>query len=86
MSAPFVMVVHPSFPARTVPELITYAKANQGKVNVASAGLGTGPQMAGALFKMMTGVDMIDVHSYAASEPPVTPHPPPDLRCERTSC
>ena len=53
---PFVMVVHPSVPAKTVPEFIAYAKANPGKINMASAGNGTGPHVAGELFKMMTGV------------------------------
>ncbi len=58
---PDVMVVHPSFPAKTVPEFIDYAKANPGKINMASAGNGSGPHMAGELFKMMTGLDMIHV-------------------------
>ena len=54
-----VMVVHPSVPAKTVPEFIAYAKANPGKINMASAGNGTSPHVAGELFKMMTGVDMV---------------------------
>ena len=58
---PVVMEVHPSFPARSVPEFITYAKANPGKVNMASAGIGTPSHLAGELFKMMTGVDMVHV-------------------------
>jgi tripartite-type tricarboxylate transporter receptor subunit TctC len=58
---PFVMVVHPSFPATTVPEFIAYAKANFGKVNMASAGVGSGNHLRGGLFKMMTGVNMIHV-------------------------
>ena len=58
---PHVMVVNPSVPAKTVPEFIAYAKANPGKLNMASAGNGTGPHMAGELFKMMTGVDMVHV-------------------------
>jgi tripartite-type tricarboxylate transporter receptor subunit TctC len=58
---PFVMVVNPSFPASTVPEFIAYAKANFGKVNMASAGVGSGNHLRGELFKMMTGVNMIHV-------------------------
>jgi tripartite-type tricarboxylate transporter receptor subunit TctC len=53
------VVVHPSFPAKTVPEFIAYAKANPRKVNMASAGNGTGSHIAGELFKMMAGVDML---------------------------
>jgi tripartite-type tricarboxylate transporter receptor subunit TctC len=49
----YVMVVHPSMPAKTVPEFIAYAKANPGKVNMASAGNGSPPHVAGELFKMM---------------------------------
>jgi hypothetical protein len=48
---PLVMVVHPSFPGETVPEFIAHAKANPGKVNMASAGNGTGPHLVGELFK-----------------------------------
>jgi tripartite-type tricarboxylate transporter receptor subunit TctC len=58
---PFVMTVNPSVPAKTVPEFITYAKANPGKVNMASAGNGTAPHVFGELFMMMTGVDLIHV-------------------------
>jgi tripartite-type tricarboxylate transporter receptor subunit TctC len=58
---PNVMVVHPSFPARTVPELIAYAKANPGKINHESAGAGTSSHLAGELFKVMTGVNMVHV-------------------------
>jgi tripartite-type tricarboxylate transporter receptor subunit TctC len=58
---PLVMEVNPSVPARTVPEFIAYAKANPGKINMASAGIGTPPHLAGQLFKMMTGVDMVHV-------------------------
>ncbi len=57
----FVMVVHPSIPAKTVPEFIAYAKANPGKINMASPGNGTLPHLCGELFKMITGVDMIHV-------------------------
>jgi tripartite-type tricarboxylate transporter receptor subunit TctC len=58
MGAPFVMVVNPSHPAKTVPEFIAYAKANPGRISMASAGIGTGTHMSGELFKMMTGVNM----------------------------
>jgi tripartite-type tricarboxylate transporter receptor subunit TctC len=53
-----VMVVSPGFPARTIPEFIAYAKAHPGKVNMASGGSGSGPHVAGELFKAMTGTDM----------------------------
>jgi tripartite-type tricarboxylate transporter receptor subunit TctC len=56
-----VMVVHPSFPAKTVPEFIAYAKANPGKVTMASPGNGSSPHVSGELFKMITGIDMIHV-------------------------
>jgi tripartite-type tricarboxylate transporter receptor subunit TctC len=55
---PNVMEVNPTVPVRTVPEFIAYAKANPGKVNMASAGNGSPPHVAGELFKMMTGVNM----------------------------
>jgi tripartite-type tricarboxylate transporter receptor subunit TctC len=58
---PFVIVVNPQFPVKSVPELIAYAKANPGKINIASAGVGTGPHVACELFKMMTGTDMVQV-------------------------
>src|SRR5438445_10736487 len=58
---PMVVLVHPSVPAQTLAEFIAYAKANPGKVNMASAGSGSAPHMAGELFKMMTGVDMVHV-------------------------
>jgi tripartite-type tricarboxylate transporter receptor subunit TctC len=60
-SDPDVMVVAPSFPAKTVPEFIAYAKANPGKINMASPGIGTSPHMAGELFKFMTGIEMAHV-------------------------
>ncbi|MEA3133603.1 MAG: hypothetical protein QOG17_1449 [Gammaproteobacteria bacterium] len=56
-----VLVVHPSFPAKTVPEFIAYAKANPGKLSMASGGIGSGSHMAGELFKMTAGVDMVHV-------------------------
>ena len=59
--APFVMEVHPSVPTKTVPEFIAYAKGNPGRINMASSGNGTVPHLAGELFKMMTGVDMVHV-------------------------
>ncbi len=58
---PLVMQVNPLVPVRTVPEFITYAKANPGKVNMASAGNGSSDHVAGELFKMMTGVNMVHV-------------------------
>jgi len=61
MRGPFVMTIHPSFPARTVAEFIAYAKANPAKINMASPGAGTGPHVNGELFKMMTGVEMVHV-------------------------
>jgi tripartite-type tricarboxylate transporter receptor subunit TctC len=56
-----VMEVHPSVPARTVAEFITYVKANPGKVYFASSGTGASPHMSGELFKAMTGIDMVHV-------------------------
>ena len=58
---PLVMVVNPAFPAKTVPEFIKYARANPGKLNTASPGIGTFPHMAGELFKFMAGVNMTHV-------------------------
>ncbi|HEV2955273.1 MAG TPA: tripartite tricarboxylate transporter substrate binding protein [Xanthobacteraceae bacterium] len=58
---PFVMVVNPSLPATTVPEFISYAKTNRGKINMASGGVGSGNHLAGELFKMMTGTDLVHV-------------------------
>jgi tripartite-type tricarboxylate transporter receptor subunit TctC len=57
-----VMAVHPSVPAKTVPEFIDYAKANPGKINMASGGIGSAPHIYGELFKTMTGVDLVQVH------------------------
>ena len=57
-----VLVTNLAFPAKTVPELIAYAKANPGKINMGSAGPGSSPHLYGELFKSMTGVDMTTVH------------------------
>jgi tripartite-type tricarboxylate transporter receptor subunit TctC len=56
LRGPYVLVVNPSVPTKSVPEFIAYAKANPGKINMASSGNGTAPHLAGELFKMMTGV------------------------------
>ena len=68
---PLVMVVTPSFPANTVPEFIAFAKANPGKINMASPGIATPGHVAGELFKMMTGVDMVHV-PYRGGAPALT--------------
>ena len=67
----FVLLVNSSFPAKTVPEFIAHAKANPGKLSMASAGNGTGPHMAGELLKMMAGVDLVHV-PYRGSAPALT--------------
>ena len=59
--SPSVLVVSPSVPAQTLPEFIAYAKANAGKINFASGGVGTAPHLAGELFKQMAGVDLVHV-------------------------
>jgi tripartite-type tricarboxylate transporter receptor subunit TctC len=61
MRAPLLMTVNPSFPAKSVPEFIAYAKANPGNLNFASGGTGTAPHMAGELFNVMTGINMVHV-------------------------
>jgi tripartite-type tricarboxylate transporter receptor subunit TctC len=61
VSSPYVLAVNPSLSAQTVPELIAYAKANPGKINMASAGTGTSTHVFGELFQMMTGVSMTHV-------------------------
>jgi tripartite-type tricarboxylate transporter receptor subunit TctC len=61
MSQPVVMLVNPFFPAATVPAFISYAKSSPGKINMASAGVGTPPHVLGELFKMMAGVNMLHV-------------------------
>ncbi|MFZ3309918.1 MAG: tripartite tricarboxylate transporter substrate binding protein [Xanthobacteraceae bacterium] len=58
---PFAVVVHPTIPTKTIPELVAYAKANPGKLNFASQGAGTAPHLAFELFKMMTGVNIVHV-------------------------
>jgi tripartite-type tricarboxylate transporter receptor subunit TctC len=68
---PLVMAVHPSVPAKTVPEFIAQAKANPGKINMASGGNGTTPHVAGELFKMMTGVNLVHV-PYRGAGPALT--------------
>jgi tripartite-type tricarboxylate transporter receptor subunit TctC len=67
----YVMVVHPSMPAKTVPEFIAYAKAHPRKVNMASAGTGSPPHVSGELFKMMAGIDMVHV-PYRSGGPALT--------------
>jgi tripartite-type tricarboxylate transporter receptor subunit TctC len=66
-----VMVVNPSFPAKTVPEFIAYARANPGKITMASAGIGSPQHVGGELFKMMTGVNMVHV-PYRGGAPALT--------------
>ena len=61
LRAPQVMLVNPSVPANTVPEFITYAKANPGKINMASAGNGSPTHLSGELFKMTTGINLLHV-------------------------
>jgi tripartite-type tricarboxylate transporter receptor subunit TctC len=71
LRGPYVMVVNPSVPAKSVPGFIAYAKANPRKLNMASAGTGTGSHIAGELFKMMAGVDMVHV-PYRGGGPALT--------------
>ena len=68
---PLVMVVNPSFPARTVSEFVAYAKAQPRNVNMASGGIGTSPHLAGELFKMMTALNMLHV-PYRGDAPALT--------------
>src|SRR5262249_50649480 len=69
--APLVMVVNPSFPAKTVSDFIAYAKASPGQINMASAGIGTAGHLAGELFKMMVGINMVHV-PYRGGAPALT--------------
>jgi tripartite-type tricarboxylate transporter receptor subunit TctC len=71
LRVPNVILVNPAFPAATVPELIGHAKANPGKINMATAGIGSTPHIFGELFKMMTGVNMVPVH-YRGGAPALT--------------
>jgi len=71
VETPFVMVVNPSFSAKTVPEFIEYAKANPGKLSMASAGSGSAPHVAGELFKMMADINMPHV-PYRGDAPAIT--------------
>jgi tripartite-type tricarboxylate transporter receptor subunit TctC len=68
---PLVMVVNPSLPTKTGPEFVAYAKANPGRISMASAGNGSAPHVAGELFKMMAGIDMVHV-PYRGGGPAVT--------------
>lgn len=68
---PNVMVVHPSVPARSIPEFIAYAKAHPGEISFGSAGTGTSQHVAGELFKMMAGVDMAHI-PYRGTGPALT--------------
>jgi tripartite-type tricarboxylate transporter receptor subunit TctC len=61
VTVPLVVVIHPSVPVKTVPEFIAYTRANPGRVNMGSGGIGTPSHVAGELFKMMTGVNMVHV-------------------------
>ncbi|HET9534121.1 MAG TPA: tripartite tricarboxylate transporter substrate-binding protein, partial [Mesorhizobium sp.] len=69
--SPFVMEVHPSVPAKNIPEFIAYAKINPGTIRMASNGSGTTGHVAGELFKLMAGVDMVHV-PYRGPEPALT--------------
>jgi tripartite-type tricarboxylate transporter receptor subunit TctC len=71
MRGPYVMEVNPLVPAKTVPEFIAYAKANPGKINMASSGTGAPDHMSGELFKMMTGVNMVHI-PYRGTGPALT--------------
>lgn len=68
---PFVMEVSPDLPIKTVPEFIAYAKANAGKINMATVGAGSAQHLYGEYFKMMAGIDMVPVH-YRGAAPAIT--------------
>jgi tripartite-type tricarboxylate transporter receptor subunit TctC len=68
---PFVLEVHPSVPAKSVPEFVAYSKANPGKINFGSSGNGSAPHIAGELFKMMAAVDLVHV-PYRGDQPAIT--------------
>jgi tripartite-type tricarboxylate transporter receptor subunit TctC len=68
---PFVMVINPAIPAKSIPEFIAYAKANPGKINMASGGIGTSTHISGEFFKMMAGVNLLHV-PYRGSAPALT--------------
>jgi tripartite-type tricarboxylate transporter receptor subunit TctC len=69
--APLVLLVNPSFPAKTIPEFIAHAKANPGKINMASSGYGTSVHVAGELLKMMAGINLVHV-PYRGAAPALT--------------
>mgnify|MGYP001175603598 FL=1 len=69
--SPLLLIVHPSVPAKTVKELVAYAKANPGKVHFPSPGFGTQPHLVGEMFKSMTGIDVVHV-PYRGSAPAIT--------------
>jgi tripartite-type tricarboxylate transporter receptor subunit TctC len=71
ISEPLIMVVNPSFPAKTVPEFIACAKANPGEISMASGGTGASPHMFGELFKAMAGISMVHV-PYRGEAPALT--------------
>ena len=75
-----VLEVHPSVPVKTIPDFIAYAKANPGKSNMGTGGPGSGPHMYGALFEMMTGIELVPVH-YHGTGPAL-----PDLLSGRLQC
>jgi tripartite-type tricarboxylate transporter receptor subunit TctC len=75
LRSPYVVEVNPSFPAKTVPEFIAYATTNPGKISMASGGVGSGNHLAGELFKMVAGVNMLHV-PYRGEGLAVTDHAP----------
>src|SRR5262249_11387332 len=85
MRYPYVMLLNPSVPAKSVPEFISYAKANPRNLNMASPGIGSGPHIAGELFKMMAGVDMVHV-PYRGSGPALTDLLGGQGRCRSPPC